>query len=207
MNLASNSPEAVLWDLTYQVQALLQTEGFLSKLPPFSENSRGSLEDLFKEWVNKILPGTTWPVLEGSVSAPVLLLATSLTSEEKNYARKWFENDKLRVPFDRTFLIHLWPPLTDSDARLYFSKLIEQLKPHVVFSLGPQPAATLLHAPPSIDTLRSGEFPFAKIPLLTTYHPSALLSLAPDSPALAPLKAHVWRDAQRLVAKLKSVVA
>ncbi len=207
MNSASRSPEAVLWDLTYQVQALLQTEGFLANLPPFLETSKGSLTDFLKDWPDKILPGTTWPTWEGSVSAPVLLLTESLTPEEKQYARKWFENDKLRVSFDQTFLVHLWPPLTDNDARLYFSSLIEQLKPQVIFSLGPQPAAKLLHAPPSIDTLRSGEFPFAKTPLITTYHPSTLLNLPPDSAALAPLKAQVWRDAQRLVAKLKSVVA
>lgn len=207
MNFASNAPETVLWDLTFQIQALLQTEGFLAKIPAFSETSGGSLADFLKDWADKIPPGTNWPAWEGSVSAPVLLVTDSLTPEENHYARKWFENDKLRVSFNQTFLIHLWPPLTDDDSRVYFTNLIEQLKPQVIFCLGPQPAAKLLHAPSSIDTLRSGEFPFAKTPLITTYHPSALLSLPPESPALASLKAHVWRDAQRLVAKLKSVVA
>ena len=207
MNLASNPPESVLWELTFQIQALLQTEGFLTKVPPFSENAQPALADFLKEWSDRILPGTTWPAWDGPVSAPVLLIAPSLTSDEKQYARKWFENDKLRILFDQTFLVHFWPPLSDEDARLYFTQLIDQIKPQILFSLGPQPAAKLLQAPPSLDTLRSGEFPFANIPLLTTYHPSALLALPSESPALAPLKAQVWRDAQRLVAKLKTVVA
>ena len=205
MNLQSSTPEAVLWELTYQVQALIQTEGFLNKIPPFSAASGFSLESFVQEWSHKRIPGTTWPHWEGSPSAPVVLLTQSLNSEELLYARKWFENEKLKINFEQSFWIHYWPPLSDPEARQYFTQLIAQIHPKILFSLGPLPAAKLLQAPPSLDTLRSGEFPFAKIPMLTTYHPSALLELPTDSPDLPPLKAAVWRDAQRLAAKLKAV--
>jgi uracil-DNA glycosylase len=65
------------------------------------------------------------------------------------------------------------------------------IRPRVIVALGASAASALLGLKSSIAQLRAGTHSFEGIPLLVTYHPSALLR----TPAL---KRPVWEDMKRL---------
>jgi uracil-DNA glycosylase family 4 len=75
----------------------------------------------------------------------------------------------------------------------YLVRQIALLKPRFILAVGRVAAQTLLGEERGISALRGGSYFFEKVPLIATYHPSAVLR----DPTL---KAAVWEDLKRLKA-------
>jgi DNA polymerase len=78
----------------------------------------------------------------------------------------------------------------------YLKRQVELIQPRSILCLGRTAAHTLLSSTDSIQQMRSRWYRFDSIPVLVTYHPSAVLR-NPD------LRAAVWEDLKRLAAFLK----
>ena len=78
----------------------------------------------------------------------------------------------------------------------YLKRQVELIQPRSILCLGRTAAHTLLSSTDSIQQMRSRWYRFDSIPVLVTYHPSAVLR-NPN------LRAAVWEDLKRLAAFLK----
>jgi uracil-DNA glycosylase family 4 len=73
----------------------------------------------------------------------------------------------------------------------YLREQISLLRPRSILTVGRVSSQTLLGESRGIGSLRGGSYFFEKIPLVPTYHPSAVLR---DQ----NLRAAVWEDLKRL---------
>jgi DNA polymerase len=80
----------------------------------------------------------------------------------------------------------------------YLREQIKLLHPRVIFCAGRTAAQTLLETNEGINRLRGRTFSFETIPLIASFHPSALLR---DE----SLKRPAWEDLKRLRAMLKDI--
>lgn len=77
----------------------------------------------------------------------------------------------------------------------YLERQIELIRPETILCLGRVSAHTLLNREGTLQSMRGQWFRYRSVPLLVTYHPSAVLR----NPSL---RAPVWEDMQRLAAFL-----
>jgi hypothetical protein len=207
--MLANSPHEEIWDLAHRLTAQVSADGFCPPIPrltPQKKNIQTLDLNVFQKWKERLALDATWPKVFGPITAKVFVIVErELNQSELDFVRRWFENDRLKINFSQEFQIQPWPDFPhDDDAREFFKDLLLQVKPKVLLSLGFQPAARLLQAPPSLETLRAGDFPFAGFPLVTTHHPGAILALETHQEDLKNLwKSQVWKDAQRIAGKLR----
>ncbi|NNM67494.1 MAG: hypothetical protein HKM06_05755 [Spirochaetales bacterium] len=206
-----NSLREEFWDLAHRLRAQILTDGFCQQVPLLTpQENRNQTADLnvYQKWKDRLALDATWPKVLGPLTAKIFVIVEhDLNQGELEFVRRWFENDRLKLNFSQDIQIHPWPDFPHAeDAREFFKELILQVKPKVLLSLGCQPAARLLQAPPSLETLRAGDFPFEGFPLVTTHHPGAILALDSSQDTLKNLwKSQIWKDAQRTAGKLRLV--
>jgi hypothetical protein len=212
MSMSSRSEQ--VWDLLHSTQALLQHRGFAGNTPPLPNHRTDARQpatvtytDLVERWSESLPLGSAWPSGRGS-SQPLALILTiePLKEEETAFVRSWFENPKVNLHLEDQF--YLQPlPIFIGENRPYrglVEDLCKAFRPRALFCLGVEPARMILGAPLGLDTLRSGDFAVASVPLLTTLAPGDFLRLPADPPEQRQrFKAQVWTDLQRLVGKLR----
>ena len=204
-----NSPREEIWDLAHRLIAQVSADGFcpqMSPLTPQKKNFQPVDLNVYQKWKDRLALDAMWPKVLGPLTAKIFVIVEhDLNQNELDFVRRWFENDRLKLNFSQDIQIHPWPDFPhDDDARDFFKDLLLQVKPKVLLSLGCQPAARLLQAPPSLETLRAGDFPFEGFSLVTTHHPGAILALDSSQDTLKNLwKSQVWKDAQRIAGKLR----
>ena len=100
---------------------------------------------------------------------------------------------KCRPPQNRT-------PLPEEAAACsgYLEAQIHLLKPRMILAMGRTAVQNLLQTPQGINALRGKFFAYRGIPLLATYHPSALLRNA-------DLKRPAWEDLKVFRARLEEL--
>lgn len=96
---------------------------------------------------------------------------------------------KCRPPGNRTPV-----PSEMQACRHYLDSQIEMLKPKLILALGNPAVHTLLNTVDGITKLRGKFHKYGEIPVMSTYHPSALLR-TPD------LKRQSWEDLKKLKAE------
>lgn len=208
----ANSISEHYWELLHWTSALARG-GWVDPLPPLPSGGQGrtvsadSLTALHKKYQDRVALGQAIPEGVGS-PAPLILLVTPrpLTPAERDFVRKWFENDKLNLNLDRDFYAVGLPPFagTNPPYREFFQELCALLRPKAILSLGEKPAQVLLGAPLSLSTLRGTDYRFGDWPVLTTHDPATILGLAPTAETdIKNLKLQVWQDAQRLTGKVR----
>lgn len=100
---------------------------------------------------------------------------------------------KCRPPKNRT------PFLDEADScRAFLDAQIQVLKPKMILCAGRCAIQNLLHTEDSLSRLRGKFFEYRKIPVLATYHPSALLRDASN-------KRPAWEDLKMFRAKLLEI--
>ena len=100
---------------------------------------------------------------------------------------------KCRPPKNRT-------PLSDEadSCRVFLDAQIQVLKPKMILCAGRCAVQNLLHTEDSLSRLRGKFFAYGEIPLLATYHPSALLRDASN-------KRPAWEDLKLFRARLLEI--
>lgn len=210
--MSANSASEQYWEILHLTQALARG-GWTTPIPPLPvagaapAASPDSLVALFKKYQDRVVLGETIPPGLGSPSPKILLVTKQpLSAGEREFVRKWFENEKIALSLDGDFHTVSLPPFAGANPPYqdFFRELCLLLQPRALLCLGEKPAQVLLGAPLSLGTLRGAEYRFGELPVLTTHDPAAILALPPERETeIKTLKLQVWQDAQRLTGKVR----
>jgi hypothetical protein len=192
----ANSPSENLWELLHLTRAALEG-GFAGDMPPMPEAS---------------VPGSapaeisvgSWSGGWGSDSPQaVIFTARPLSETATAFVRSWFENPRVGLTLSNDFFVQPLPDLAGGKPpyAAEADELCTRLRPKAVLSLGALPAQKILGAPLSLDSLRSSDYRFGRWSIVTTLDPEEFGALGDEDGKR--FKAHVWKDLQRLLGKLR----